>query len=108
MSTRPTRVLLAREEEIIKRFYVEKLRMAPVFCTTTVPVPMGSKDDKGPWGGNPDRMIPEGTTLRIVMASRFGDCGLTDKLDHSFGYEVRLDWEDAAMTDIRLTRAPTP
>jgi hypothetical protein len=42
-----------------------------------------------------------------VMVSRFGDCGLTDDLAADNGYGLRLDWEDAAMTDIRKTKVPT-
>jgi hypothetical protein len=63
---------------------------------------MGGDGNGGPWN-NPDRIIPVGQTLKIVMVSRFGDAGLTDNLKADYGYSVRLDWEDAAMTNIRLT-----
>lgn len=34
--------------------------------------------------------IPKGTTVRIVMVSRFGDVGITDKLDDAVGYRARV------------------
>ncbi len=72
------------------------------FCTVVERVPLGSTDGKGPWNGNPDRWAEPGTTLQIVMVSRMGDFGLTDDLKRDFGYDVRLDFEDAAIKDIRL------
>ncbi len=72
------------------------------YVTTTEPVPMGSKDHKGPWNGNPDRIIPTGTTIKVVMMSGMGDCGLTDDLSATHGYAVRLDVDDAAITNWRL------
>lgn len=103
---RTKRQLTAEENAVVDELYRRKQRheMTHGYVTTTEPVPMGSKDDKGPWGGNPDRIIPPGTTLKIVMVSRFGDAGLTDRLDADYGYDVRLDWEDAAMKDVRLTK----
>ncbi len=35
--------------------------------------------------------VPAGTTLKIVMVSRFGDCGLTDDLNAENGYSLRVD-----------------
>lgn len=52
-------------------------------------------------------LVPKGSTLKVVMVSRFGDCGLTDDLETDYGYGLRLDWEDAAMTDIRETKEPS-
>ena len=103
---RPTRKLTAEETAVVEELYRRKNRHGSChgYITTAAPVPMGSKDGKGPWGGNPARIIPAGQTLKIVMVSRFGDAGLTDNLEADYGYEVRLDWEDAAMKDIRLTR----
>lgn len=41
-----------------------------------------------------DRVIPAGTTVRIVMASRFGDIGITDELCKEIGYHLRIRPED--------------
>ena len=37
-----------------------------------------------------DREIPAGTTVKIVMWSRFGDVGITDDLDADRGYGARV------------------
>lgn len=103
---RPTRVLSSIEEENIRGMYADKMRRVLGFVTIVTPIPMGTSGEGGPWV-NPDRIILPGSTLRIVMVSRFGDCGLTDDLSAELGYSVRLNWEDAAMTDIRLTQEPT-
>ena len=34
--------------------------------------------------------VPAGTVLRIVMASRFGDVGVTDRLEDETGYGARV------------------
>lgn len=108
MNERPTRKLTEVEKDNIADMYRRKSEFGILgFVTAAAPIPMGSKDEKGPWGGNPDRIIPVGQTLRIVMVSRFDDAGLTDDLKAVTGYSVRLNWEDAAITDIRLTPEPT-
>ncbi len=102
---RPTRELTKEEEAAIETMYQRKEAFEPPngYVTTTAPIPMGSNDEMGPWGENPNRIIPAGATLKIVMVSRMGDAGLIDKLDIERGYEVRLSWDDAAMSNIRLT-----
>ena len=37
-----------------------------------------------------DREIPAGTTVKIVMWSRFGDVGITDDLEADRGYGARV------------------
>ena len=32
-----------------------------------------------------------GQFVKVVMVSRFGDCGITDKLDAEYGYDVRVE-----------------
>jgi hypothetical protein len=49
----------------------------------------GYWDDAGPSMDEYD--VPAGTTVRIVMVSRFGDVGITEKLQNSTGYGIRLD-----------------
>jgi len=46
-----------------------------------------------------------GTTVKVVMVSRFGDVGITDKLDSEHGYGMRgIDIEklDEYMTNLRI------
>ena len=38
-----------------------------------------------------DRKIPAGTTVKIVMWSRFGDVGITDDLEADQGYGARVN-----------------
>jgi hypothetical protein len=106
-AARATRELTAAEKKLIGNLYLNKRNLPAAYVTTTTEVPLGSTDEQGPWGPNPARIAPAGTTLRIVMVSRMDDCGLTDNLDAEYGYDVRLPWESAAMTDIRLTKEPT-
>lgn len=37
------------------------------------------------------RTLPVGSKVKIVMASRFGDVGITDNLDAENGYGARVD-----------------
>lgn len=50
------------------------------------------------------RVVPAGTTVRIVMASRFGDVGITDDLSKEMGYGSRLAPEK--LSNLRKTPAP--
>lgn len=45
--------------------------------------------------------VPAGTTLKIVMVSRFGDCGLTDDLNARNGYHLRIDFDSEVLGNIR-------
>lgn len=49
------------------------------------------------WNGHnkpsTDGTMPKGTRVRVVMASRFGDVGITRSLHRSTGYERRVDPE---------------
>lgn len=40
-----------------------------------------------------DYLIPEGTTVKIVMVSRFGDVGITDRLEDERNYVSRVTRE---------------
>ncbi len=106
MSDRPIRKPSAEEVTAIEEMYRRKAKHEPPngYVTLTAPVPFGSTDDKGPWGPNPRKIIPAGTVMKIVMVSRFDDCGLSDDLDADYGYDVRLSWDDAAMSNIRLAK----
>lgn len=49
--------------------------------------------------------IKAGTRMRVVMASRLGDIGLTVNLDKENGYQVRVptDWFDTHLSDMSNT-----
>lgn len=99
-----TRTLTPAEEALIRELYDLKAEYKPThaYVTTTRPLPMRRWNGRHPVDENTVvDTIPAGATLKIVMASRLGDCGLTDDLNASHGYGLRLLWEDAAMTDIR-------
>ena len=49
--------------------------------------------------------IPAGTTMRIVMASRLGDLGITRDLNVQHGYETRVLPGDGYLTNCRLTKS---
>jgi hypothetical protein len=102
------RKLQPREEAAIAAMYERKAQSLPCdgFVTTTAAVPMRS------WNGNhfpsveantTTEMVPAGTVLKIVMVSRFGDCGLSDDLTADYGYGLRLNFDDDRIHDIRLS-----
>lgn len=39
---------------------------------------------------DPGNEIKKGTTVKIIMVSRFGDVGITLKFDDDYGYRVRI------------------
>ena len=41
-----------------------------------------------------EKIIPAGTTVKIVMVSRLGDVGITDDLSKEHGYQRRVSFED--------------
>jgi hypothetical protein len=54
-----------------------------------------------------DRLLPgmvRGTTVRVVMASRMGDVGITPKLDAESGYTARVAVDD--LENYRAERQP--
>jgi hypothetical protein len=104
---RPTRELTPVETAAIEEMYRRKAKRMPTdgYATTAAPLEMSK------WNGHHHPSveanmtytpIPVGTTLKIVMASRLGDCGLTDDLAADYGYGLRMIWEDAALSNIRL------
>ena len=47
-------------------------------------------------------VLPAGSTVKIVMASRFGDVGITPRLDEEYGYQARVTLDD--LTNLRKDR----
>lgn len=45
------------------------------------------------------RTVPAGTTVKIVMVSRFGDVGITEDLSAEHGYEARVGFD--LLTNLR-------
>ena len=94
--------MTAAEEAIIRSLYADKSKKA--YCTAAKPLwfrrwngihPVDDNTTEGEW--------PAGITLKIVMVSRFDDCGLTDDLTAMNGYQRRVSWGSGEITDIRLT-----
>jgi len=55
-------------------------------------------------GGKPKLFAThEGKRVRVVMASRFGDVGITEKLHAEYGYDKRV--MVAALSDFSVSRA---
>ncbi len=51
--------------------------------------------------------LPSGTKVKVVMASRFGDVGITDNLNAENGYDARIDVEpDAVETLVNIEKQP--
>jgi hypothetical protein len=79
--------------EVARAPAVEQTRpRPPLFATLTRDVTvhdyLGSWDAKGP--RMRERLLPKGSRIRVVMASRFGDVGITDDLNAEHGYGARL------------------
>lgn len=101
---RPKRKLTKEEDNLRAELWGKKLRHQDThaFVTTTEPLPLRRWNGNHPYDENTTTStVPAGATLKIVMVSRMGDVGLTDDLTANNGYCLRLDWEDAAMTNIR-------
>lgn len=104
MTTTDTRQLSEEELALLSSLQLAKGRHQPIeaYVTTTREIPYGSKEGgKGPWNGDYEKLIPAGTTMRVVMVSRMGDFGLSDDLQATHGYGVRLDFESALITNLR-------
>ena len=97
------------EIEIIRQLYRLKAdfgRPTNAYVTITRPVTLKK------WNGKHypsvevntvTEEVPAGTTLKIVIVSRFGDCGLTDDLAAIYGYHARIDLDSPALSNIRWT-----
>lgn len=110
------RELTAQEKEVIKGLYDRKhsfikacshgdksLLLGPThaYVTTTVPVTMHRWQGHGRDPEFIEDVVPAGSTLKIVMISRFGDVGLTDDLKAENGYHTRVPIDSADIKDIR-------
>jgi hypothetical protein len=61
---------------------------------------------KGHWEDGKPAMnkieLPAGTTVKIIMVSRFGDVGITENLDSDRNYGARVSLDD--LKNLRSTR----
>lgn len=94
------------ERSIIDELYARKEEYRPTHAYVTVTQPVVLRK----WNGKhyptteanmTDVPVPAGTTLKIVMVSRFGDCGLTDDLNAENGYSLRVEWDSEVLSNIR-------
>lgn len=72
-----------------------------LFATTTVPVTLHKWYGHGSDPEWVDVELPVGTTVKVVMYSRFGDVGITDQLDAEHGYSARVDPESGVLDNWR-------
>lgn len=101
----PKRKLSPEEEDFIRHLYRLKNNYEDYsgYVTTTEELELCKWNGMTPPEKNMTiEKVPPGTILKIVMVSRFGDCGLTDDLSADHGYHIRVDWEDPAISNIRL------
>ena len=100
-----------REVAVIEELYARKGRFQQThaYVTATEPLRMSHWNGKHPPEQNMAYSpINPGDILKIVAISRFGDFGLTTKLDADNGYGLRVDIDSPALADVRWTREPTP
>ena len=75
------------------------------YCTVRKPLVLKKWNKVYPVDENMTyQQVNPGTTLKIVMVSRLGDFGVTDDLEASHGYHLRLDWDTDSVSGFRLTR----
>jgi len=104
----PSRTLSHDEEEVVKQLYERKSKHQNYAAYVTVEKQVTLKHWQG-HGADPEyveEIIPPGRTLKIVMVSRFGDCGLTNELKAVNGYSARLNFNDPSIGNIRLNPDP--
>jgi len=93
------------ECQLIDTLYRLKREYKPysAYCTTVEPLTL--LKFTGKWINKEPEQIPTdiqlGTTLKIVMVSRFEDFRLTDNLDAANGYHLRLPWDTTKVANIR-------
>lgn len=89
------------EKAIVRELYKDKLQKR-AYCTAAVPLKFIKWNGIHPYDDNTEiGEWPVGTVLKIVMVSRFDDCGLTDDLAAQFGYHCRVSWDSGQIKDIR-------
>ena len=105
----PARELDPRELEVIAKLNELKASYDTVqgYVTTTRAIKLLQWDAKEPPNNIVESEVPAGTTLRIVMISKFEDLGLTDDLKEEHDYKVRIKIDSESLSDIRLQPEPS-
>lgn len=100
-----TRDISGAEIEVLEGLYLLKAQLRPTeaFVTAAAPLELAfAQLGAGGWVFA-RKTVPAGTTLKIITISRFGDIGLTDDLNATHGYGIRLMPDDPRITNIRHT-----
>lgn len=100
------RKLTDEEIVVIKELYrnKEEYKDTSAYVTTAKKLTLKKWNGKHPSSDESNyevKLIYPGTTLKIVMVSRFGDCGLTDDLNAINGYHIRVEFDDPRISNIR-------
>lgn len=107
--TKKPRTLTDTEIAVVKELYQNKADYKETIAYVTAAEELVLKKWNGqhPVESNQSEVtILPGATLKIVMVSRFGDCGLTDDLNAVHGYHLRVNFDDPCITDIRRISQP--
>jgi hypothetical protein len=81
--------------------YADKSPPPLLFATTAKPLALRIWNGHGSDPEFRERPLAVGTPVKIVMASRFGDVGITDDLNAETGYHLRVMPEDGYLRDYR-------
>jgi hypothetical protein len=94
--------------ETVKRWMPHHPEQWPFHYMDTIkPVTLRVWNQKHPVEENTtDIPLPVGTTVKIVMASRFGDVGITHRLGDEYGYHLRVPIEE--LSDLFTNFRETP
>lgn len=104
------RQLTESEAAVVKGLWEAKSQRSSTiaFCTSAEEVTLHKWNQRHPVKDNTaDVKVPAGTILKIVMISRFGDIGLTDDLEATHGYHLRVEPDSESIKDIRWVRQET-
>jgi len=100
----PSEVQVIEEIAKAKRTYSDIVG----YVTTTQDVKLITWNGKHPSEDNmEERVVKAGSTLKIVMFSKYNDFGLTDDLTATHIYKVRIPSDSDLISDIRKTEEPT-
>lgn len=98
------RKLPDNEDAVVRSLYKAKSDRKDycAYCTTARELTLKEWNGTHPVDENTAEIImPVGSTLKVVMVSRFGDMGLTRHLDTTHGYSIRVDCDSQAISNIR-------
>lgn len=109
-NTYAKRTIPPQEQEVIDALGKSKQQYGDLsaYVTTTQDLELITWNGNLPSIDNMSRQVtPSGTTLKIVMLSKFMDFGLTDDLNATHQYKVRIPCDSVTISDIRRTVEPS-